>query len=152
MLNKQNIDWIEIWNTVHQTTTTLEVKSDIFSQIHLSFYFNYIPEIRFKCNCDMQLMWWEMKAHCHEILSCNTMLDKADQFTPIIAATDSKAISRRELILGLTQGDKSMNLRNMIIFTIRSCINRNRNVQFTSINNATSKLIKKVKAQRSRVI
>ena len=44
MLNEQNIDWVEIWNTVHQTTTTLKIKFDIFSQIRLSFYCNYIHQ------------------------------------------------------------------------------------------------------------
>ena len=44
ILNEQNIDWVETWNTVHQTTTTLKVKSDIFSQIHLSFYCNYLHQ------------------------------------------------------------------------------------------------------------
>ena len=77
-----------------------------------------------------------MKTHCHEILSCKTMLDIVDHFTPIIPAIDGKAISKRELIFGLTLGGKFMNLRNMIIFTIRSCVHRSRNVQFTSINNA----------------
>ena len=94
----------------------------------------------------------ETKAHCHEILSCKTMLYIVDHFRPIIPAIDSKIISRRELIFGLTLGDKSMNLRIMIIFTIRSCVHRSRNVQFTSINNAKSKLINKVKAQLSRVM
>ena len=41
MLKEQKIDWVEIWNTVHQTTATLKGKSDIFSQIHLSFYCDY---------------------------------------------------------------------------------------------------------------
>ena len=89
----------------------------------------------------------EMKTHCHEILSCKTMLDIVDHFRPIIPAIDSKAISRRELIFGLTLGDKSMNLRNMIIFTIKS-----RNAQFTSINSARSTLINMVKVQLSRVM
>ena len=74
-----------------------------------------------------------------------------DHFRPIIPAIDSKAISRRELIFGLAPGDKSMNLRNMIIFTIRSCVHRSRNAQFTSINNARSKLINMVKVQLSRM-
>ena len=89
-----------------------------------------------------------MKTHCHEILSCKTMVD---HFRPIISAIDSKAISRRELIFGLTPGDKSMNFRN-IIFIIRSCVQRSRNVQFTSINNARRKLINMVKLQLSRVL
>ena len=111
ILNEQNIDWVEIWNTVHQTTTTLKVNSDIFSQIHLSFYYNYIHQksdsnVTAMCN----LCGGEMKTHCHEILSCKTMLDIVDHFKPIIPAIDSKAISRRELIFGLTLGDKFINL------------------------------------------
>ena len=105
MLDEQNIDWVEIWNTVHQTTTTLKVKSDIFSQIHLSFYCNYINQksdsnVTAMCN----LCGGEMKIHCHEILSCKTMLDIVDHFRAIILAIDTKAISRRELIFGLTLG------------------------------------------------
>ena len=88
----------------------------------------------------------------NEILSCKTVLDIVDHFRSLVPAIDSKAIFRRELIFGLTLGDKSMNLRNMIIFTIGSCVHRSRNVQFTSINNARSKLINKVKAQLSRVM
>ena len=45
-----------------------------------------------------------------------------------------------------------MNLRIMIIFTIKSCVRRRRNVQFTSINNARSKSINMVKVQLSRVM
>ena len=45
-----------------------------------------------------------------------------------------------------------MNLRNIIIFTIRSCVHRSRNAQFTSINSARSKLINMVKVQLSRVM
>ena len=94
--------------------------SNIFSQIHLSFYCNYTHQktdsnVAAMCN----LCGGEMKTHCHEILFCKTMLDIVDHFMPIIPAIDSKAISKRELIFGLTLGDKSMNLRNMIIFTIR---------------------------------
>ena len=96
ILNEQNIDWAEVWNTVHQTTTTLKVKSDIFSQIHLSFYCNYIHQktdsnVAAMCN----LCGGEIKTHCHEILSCKTILDIVDHFRPIIPAIDSKAISRR---------------------------------------------------------
>ena len=153
ILNEQNIDWAEIWNTVHQTTTTFKVKSDIFSQIRLSFYCNYIHQktdsnVAAMCN----LCGGEMKTHYHEILSCKTVHDIVDHFRPIIPAIDSKAISRRELIFGLTLGDKSMNLQNMIIFTIRSCVHRSRNAQFTSINSARSKLINMVKVQLSRVM
>ena len=93
-----------------------------------------------------------MKTHCHKILSCKTVLDIVHHFRPIIPAIDSTAISRRELIFGLTLGDKSMNLRNMINFTIRSCIHRSRNAQFTSINNARSKLINMVKVQLSGIM
>ena len=111
ILNEQSIDWAEIWNTVHQTTTTLKVKSDIFSQIDVSFYCDYIHQktdsnVAATCN----LCGGEMKTHCHEILSSKTMLDIVDHFMPIIPATDSKTISRRELIFGLTLWDKSMNL------------------------------------------
>ena len=80
------------------------------------------------------------------------MVDTVDHFRPIIPAIDSKAISRRELIFGLTPGDKSMNLRSMIIFTIRSCVHRGGNVQFTSINNDRSKLVNIVKMQLARVM
>ena len=80
------------------------------------------------------------------------MLDTVDHFTSIIPVIDSKAISRRELIFGLTLGNKSMNLRNMIIFTIRLCVLRSRNVQVTSMNNARSRLINVVNVQLSRVI
>ena len=93
-----------------------------------------------------------MKTQCHEILSYKTMLDIVDHFGPIIPAIDRKAIFRRELIFGLTLEIKSMNLRNIIIFTIRSCVHRSRNVQFTSINNARSKLINMIKVQLSRVM
>ena len=93
-----------------------------------------------------------METHCHEILSSKTMLDIVDHFMPIIPATDSKTISRRELIFGLTLGDKSMNLRNTIIFTIRSCVHRSRNAQFTSLNSARSKLINMIKVLLSRVM
>ena len=40
----------------------------------------------------------------------------------------------------------------MIIFTIRSCVHRSRNAQFTSINNPRSKLINMVKVQLSRIM
>ena len=42
----------------------------------------------------------------------------------------------------------------MIIFTVRSCVRRSRNAQFTSINNARSKLINNymVKVQLSRIM
>ena len=153
ILNEQNIDWVEIWNTVHQTTTTLQVKSDIFSQIHLSFYSNYIQQksdsnVTAMCN----LCGGEMKTHCHEIFSCKTVLDIVHHFRPIHPATDSKAITRREFIFGLTLGDKSTNIRNLIIFPIRSCVHRSRNAQLTSINCAGSKLINMVKVQLSRVM
>ena len=103
ILNEQNIDWVEIWNTVHQTTATLKLKYDIFSQIHVSYYCNYIHQksdsnVTAMCN----LCGGEVKTHCHEILSCKTMLDIVDHFRPIIPAIDSKAISRRESIFGLT--------------------------------------------------
>ena len=96
MLNEQNMDWVKIWNTVYQTTTFLKVKSDTFSQIHLSFYCNYIHQ---KSDSNVNAMFnlcdGEMKMHCHEILSCMTMLHIVDHFRPIIPAIDSKAISRR---------------------------------------------------------
>ena len=90
MLKEQNIDWVEIWDTVHQTTTTLKVKSDIFSQIHLSFHCNYmyqksVSNVTSMCN----LGGGKMKTHCHEILSCKTVHDIVDHFRPIIPAIDS---------------------------------------------------------------
>ena len=107
-------------------------------QIHLSFYCNCIHQ---KSDSNLTAMWWENES----TLSCKTMLDIVDHFRPIIPAIDSKAISRRELMFDLTLGDTSVNLQNIIIFTIRSCVHR-------SINNARSKLINKVKAQLSRVM
>ena len=40
----------------------------------------------------------------------------------------------------------------MIIFPLRPCFHRSRNAQFTSINNARSKLINMVKVQLSRIM
>ena len=62
-----------------------------------------------------------------------------------------KAMSRREISWSDSRG-QIYEPPNVIIFTIRSCIPRSRNVQFTSINNAGSKLIHMVKVKLSRVM
>ena len=91
MLKEQNIGWIEIWNTVHQTTTILKAKSAISSQIHLSFYCNNIHQKSSSNVTAMcKLYGGEIKTQCHEILSCETMLDIVDYFRPIIPAIDAR--------------------------------------------------------------
>ena len=68
------------------------------------------------------------------------MLNIVDHCRPIIPATDSKAISKRELIFGLTLGDKSMNLRNMIVFIIRS-LHRASRLRLVTLNKSLTMIM-----------
>ena len=80
------ISWTEIWSNIYKAKASLEIKSAVYSQIHLGFYSEYLivrngTLDRFFCNLCCKLVIGQN----HWILHCEALFDALDYFRPLIS-------------------------------------------------------------------
>ena len=77
----------------------------------------------------------------HWILHCNTLFDALDYFQPLISELGQAEVDKRELVFGVQEKSNREMLRNIITFSIRFSIHKNRGTSFNNPNSAKAKVI-----------
>ena len=121
------ICWNEIWSNIHKAKTSLEIKSTVYSQVHLGFYSEYLlvksgALDSSVCKLDGKLV----HGQDHWILHCKTLFDALDYFQPLISELEQAEVNKKELVFGVQEKSNQEMLRNIITFSIRFSIHKSR--------------------------
>ena len=81
----------------------------------------------------------------HWILHCETLFDALDYFRPLISELEHTEVDQKELVFGLQEKGKRQTLRNLITFSIRFSIHKNRGTVLKNPNSAKTKIINMAK-------
>ena len=81
----------------------------------------------------------------HWILHCETLFDVLDYFRPLISELEHAEVDQKELVFGLQEKGKRQTLRNLITFSIRFSIHKNRGRVLKNTNSAKTKVINMAK-------
>ena len=134
------ICWNEIWSNIHKAKTSLEVKSTVYSQIHLGFYSEYLlvrssaPDSSVCKLCNKLV-----HGQNHWVLHCKTLFDALDYFQPLISELEQAEVDQKELVFGVKEKSNRGMLRNLITFSIRFSIHKNRGTVFKNPNSAKAR-------------
>ena len=99
---------------------SLDIKSAIYSQIHLGYFSEYLLVKRGTIqSARCKLCHETLSEHYHEILHCRVLIKVLDHFMPLVLSFHCRNLSDEELVLGTLTSTKSDWLRNFITFTVR---------------------------------
>ena len=126
--------------------TSLEIKSTVYSQIHLGFYSEYLPVKSGALDSSVcKLCGKRVHGQDHWILHCKTHFDALDYFQPLISELGQIEVDKRELVFGVKEKSNREMLRNIMSFSIRFSIRKNRGTSFNNPNSAKARVIKMAK-------
>ena len=130
-LNNTSLNWSDVWTNIHQTKISLDIKSAIYSQIHLGYFSVYLLVKRGTIqSATCKLCHKTLSEHYHEILHCRVLFKVLDHFMPSVLGFHSRNLSDEELVCGILTSTKSDWLRNFIIFRVRFLVHRRRGTDF----------------------
>ena len=96
---------------------SLDIKSAIYSQIHLGYFSEYLLVKRGTIqSATCKLCHETLSEHYHEILHCRVLLKVLDHFMPLVLGFHSRNLSDEKLVFGTLASTKSDWLRNFITF------------------------------------
>ena len=81
----------------------------------------------------------------HWVLHCKTLFDALDYFQPLISELEQAKVDQKELVFGVQDKSNRGMLRNLIIFSIRFSIHKNRGTVFKNPSSAKAKVINMAK-------
>ena len=121
-----NRNWCDVWTNIHQTKISLDIKSAIYSQIHVGYFSKYLSVKRGTIqSATCKLCHETLSEHYHEILQCRVLIKVLDHFIPLVLGFHSRNLSDEQLVFGTLASTKSDWLRNFITFTVRFVVHRN---------------------------
>ena len=127
ILNNTSLNWSDVWTDIHQTKISLDIKSTIYSQIHLGYFSEYLLVKRGTIQSAICKL-------CHETLSeilyYRVLFKVLDHFMPLVQGFHGRNLSDEELVLGTLASTKSDWLRNFITFTVRFVVHRSHGTDF----------------------
>ena len=140
------ISWIEIWSNIYKAETSLEIKSAVYSQIHLGFYSEYLLVRNRTLNSLFCTFCGKLVLGLnHWILHWKTLFDALDYFQPLISELGQAELDQRELVFGLQEKCNRQMLRNLITFSIQFSVHKNRGTALKNPNSAKTKVINMAK-------
>ena len=152
ILNCTSLDWNKIWNNIHQSIVSADVKSIIYSQIHLGYFSEYrLVKNRSIQSATCKLCSEPLTELHHEIINCKVLLKVIDSFKTLISKLGrTETLSQQELAFGTLANSNKEQLRNFIVFIIRSIVHKSRGTVFRNQGQAIDKItnIAKQKMQK----
>ena len=113
------ICWNEIWSNIHKVKTSLEIKSTVYSQIHLGFYSDYLLVKSGALDSTVcKLCGKLVHGQNHRILHCKTLFDALDYFQLLISEVEQAEVDKKVLVFGVQEKSNREMLRNIITFSI----------------------------------
>ena len=91
--------------------TSLEIKSTVYSQIHLGYYSEHLPVKSGALDSSVCKLCGKLK-----ILHCKTLFDALDYFQPLILELGKAEVDKKELVFGMQEYSNREMLRNIITF------------------------------------
>ena len=145
-LNKENIDWEQIWLTIHNSTLKYEIQSSIWEMIHRNYICGYILKQMHKTDGICKLCNMLERQRTHIFMKCNIIKSLYLYFNALLLQLDSRNLTEEEMAFGIYEDKSSkISLRNYITFVIRHIVYRNRNLQISIGGNITTILKQKIR-------
>ena len=145
-LNKENIDWEQIWLTIHNSTLKYEIQSSIWEMIHRNYICGYILKQMHKTDGICKLCNMLERQRTHIFMKCNIIKSLYLYFNALLLQLDSRNLTEEEMAFGIYEDKSSkISLRNYITFVIRHIVYRNRNLQISIGGNITTVLKQKIR-------
>ena len=125
----------------HQTKISSDIKSAIYSQIHLGYFSEYLLVKRGTIqSATCKLCRETLSEHSHEILHCRVLFKVLDHFMPLVLGFHRRNLSDEELVCGILASTKSDWSRNFITFIVRFVVHRSRGTDFRNREIAEAKI------------
>ena len=137
----------------NQSIVSADVKSIIYSQIHLGYFSEYLlVKNRSIQSATCKLCSEPLKELHHEI-NCKVLLKVIDSFKTLISKLGrTETLSQQELAFGTLANSNKEQLRNFIVFVIRSTVHKNRGTVFRNQGQAIDKIINVAKQKMQNEI
>ena len=146
ILDITSLNWSDVRTNIHQTKISLDIKSAIYSQIHLGYFSEYLSVKRGTIqSATCKLCHETLSEHYHEILHCRVLFKVLDHFMSLVLGFHSGNLSDEELVFGTPASTTSDWLRNPITFTVRFVVHRSRGTDFRNPEIAETKITKMAK-------
>ena len=131
-----------------------DVKSIIYSQIHLGYFSEYLlVKNRSIQSATCKLCSEPLTELHHEIINCKVLLKVIDSFKTLISKLGrTETLSQQELAFGTLANSNKEQLRNFIVFIIRSIVHKSRETVFRNQGQAIDKIINIAKQKMQKEI
>ena len=107
ILDNTSLNWSDVWTNIHQTKIYLEIKSAIYSQIHVGYFSKYLFVKRGTIQiATCKLCDETLSEHYHEILHCRVLFKVLDHLMPLVLVFHSRILSDEELVCGILASTK----------------------------------------------
>ena len=126
-LNNNQLQWQNIWPSIHKSITSYQVQTTIWQQITGAYFgivqSGHVNNTVEKCNYCLQII--NQKHHFH---LCPTINQIYDHFLPILNSIYNHPLSTEEKVLGInnTKFNRAIALRNYFTFNIRHYFHKTR--------------------------
>ena len=151
-------EWGRIWNSVHDNMVPYKIQTAIWEMIHLNFYCGYKEKLLNYGEGKCKLCGQEEEGPQHIVVSCRVLEDCINNFSPLLRECNEIRVGKDELAFGLAGANITHNLgvkdklRNLLTFTIRTVVFRNRHIDFGNEINAKTALINKINFKIKQII
>ena len=115
--------WKDIWETLHHSGASLAARSAVWRQIGLNFWTCYMDHAYIRRGdgiCEMCGVF--ARQRWHTVIECQVVLDLWDKLSATLVRLDNRAVTVREMALGLIGKGDRIRLRNRLGYTLRSAV------------------------------
>ena len=116
-------EWEGIWDGLHNSRTSLKVRSSVWRQIGLNFWTSYMDHAyiaRGDGCCRMCGVF--ARERWHIVVECQVVRNLWDRLSATLGQIKEGSVSRREMGLGLQGDGVRVRLRNRLGFTLRAVV------------------------------
>ena len=119
---EKELDWDQIWTSVHNPLCLTNTRSAVWEQIHLNFYTTYNYNKWHNQNKLCPLCSTCPETMFHIILDCPFVTQMWLELEPLLQLITPQPVTYQELAFGLSGTTKQVHLRNWITYTLREVI------------------------------
>ena len=134
-------EWTGIWQQLHCSGASLRARSAVWRQINLNFWTCYMDYAYIKRGDGVCEMCGEpARERWHTITLCGTVLQLWERLKPHLEALDKRAITEKEMGLGLSGNGDNVKLRNRLAYTLRSAVLAMRWIHIRDVDRAADNI------------
>ena len=147
MENGQDINWEQVWISVHNKMLNYKMQSSIWEMIHRNYICGYILKQMNRSDGLCKLCNNLEQNRTHVFMSCEVIDRLYQHFSYILSQLGPTNLSDKERAFGIyEQDDIKSKLRNYITYAIRHIVFRSRNMECPTNGAIFNILANKIKA------